>query len=368
METPGCLTCALVVLVAVALVAVGMAADYELDAVSLSANADLEVHMPAAQAVKNPTYLRADGKWAKLDVKKDGKGIFFALPPEGMGSTVVLLHKPDWLTLPDAEPPIVKGLNLGRTALEVADSLNLGHIPENVPQLQIIIRDKINPLAAHRVVVSLDGRPVEDFGGSVKLQQSKDGRSADLIVDFGALPAAKHTLSLSVPDASPRANTASLVLRFNTGPLLRNGGFEEAGKSGMPNHWTSGAWDRKDDTKYEIKQVDGGRSGKCLMMHGIAGSLNTLASQPVDLVPGRAYVLSGYARTDGGSGWASIISQGGGKRVQYDSMGGVPASDDWTAFSWDFTAAEGGESYILYLRNAKGKVYFDDLKIAAKQQ
>ena len=368
MDRPGSLTCVLAVLVAVALVAVGMAAEYELDAINLSANADLEVHMPADQAVKNPTYLRADGKWAKLDVKQDARGIFFALPPEGMGSTVVLLHKPDWLTLPDVEPPVVKGLNLGRTALEVSESLNLGHIPEKVPPLQMVLNDKANPLATHRVLVSLDARPLEDYGGSVKLQQSKDGRAADLIVDFGDLPAQKHTLSVSISDASPRANTMALVLRFNTGPLLRNAGFEEADKSGMPAHWTSGAWDMKDDTKYEIKQVDGGRSGKCLMMHGIAGSLNTLASQSVDLVPGRAYVLSGYARTDGGSGWASMISQGGGKRGQYDSMSGVPASDEWTAFAWDFTAVEGGESYILYLRNAKGKVYFDDLKIEAKQQ
>jgi hypothetical protein len=104
------------------------------------------------------------------------------------------------------------------------------------------------------------------------------------------------------------------------------------------------------------------------MMHGIAGSLNTLAYQAVDLVPGRAYVLSGYARTEGGSGWASITGEGGGKRGQYDSMPPVIAADGWTAFSWDFTAIEGGEKYMLYLRNGKGKVWFDDVKIEAKQQ
>jgi hypothetical protein len=367
MNTPRCLRYVPAILLAVALVAVGVAAEYELDVIMLSANADLEVHMPANQEVKNPTYLRADGKWAQLNVNKDAKGIFFALPPEGMGSTVVLLNKPDWLTLPDSELPAVKGLNLGRSALDVSETVHLGHIPNNVPPLQIVVSDQSNPLALHRLVVSLDGRPVEDFGGSVKLQQSKDGRAADINVDFGDLPPRKHTLSVSVSDASPQANTASLVLRFNTGAILNNGDFEEPGKTDMPNHWTSSAWDLKDDTKYEIKQVDGGRSGKCLMMHGIAGSLNTIAYQSVDLVPGRAYVLCGYARTDGGGGWASIISQGGGERSQYDSMPRVPASEDWTEFSWDFTAVEGAESYILYLRNGKGKVYFDDIKIEPKQ-
>ncbi len=62
------------------------------------------------------------------------------------------------------------------TGLPMGDEDGLGALRaarQGNPDCQVIvISDKANPLATHRVVVSLDGRPVEDFGGSRRFSGS----------------------------------------------------------------------------------------------------------------------------------------------------------------------------------------------------
>ncbi len=344
----------------------GMPADYQLEAITIAANAPLEVHISADEAVNNPVYLDAQGQWKALKVDKSAQGISFAFPNDAMGSTVMLLNKPAWLTLPDTDVPAVDAASCGGTPLEVAPDINLGHLEQAPRNLFVTVSDATNPLAAGRVAVTINGRSATDLGGSLKIDQSKDGKHADIILTLPDLPRDKYEIRITVTDASPRANATTLSLTFNTAPLLKNADFEQVADNGVPVSWSAGAWDEAAETKYETKAVDGGRSGKALMIHGIARPLNLIVGQAVDLVPGETYVLSGYYKNEGNFGHASLIA--GGKKIQYDNMAGLPKADNWTPFSWEVTAAPEGKTWTLYLRSTGiGKVYFDDLNLAPKQ-
>jgi len=234
----------------------------------------------------------------------------------------------------------------------------------------LTLGDSTNPIAISRIAVSIDGRAPAAFGGRVDFNQSKDGKHVDVTIAPGELAEAVHTVFVAVPDAAPGLNTCTTQISFTTAPLLANGDFEQADPQGRPLHWSTSTWSQNAETKAEFKVVDGGRSGKCLMIYGIAGSLNLVCGQPVDIIPGATYVLSGYYRNDAKLGSASLIAenQATGKQDQYDSMPALQQADDWTAFSWEFTAREDNTSFDLYLRSGgAGKVYFDDIKLERKQ-
>ena len=343
------------------------AAARSIGVIRLSAAAPLQVRLPAEHKVRDPIYLDAAGTWRKLQVQRSDAGVVFSLPEDVTGSTVVVLDRPEWLVLPDATPPQIEQVAVGGAAQEVAAEIDLGHMPAPPAEILVTVRDESNPIAADRVSVTIDGGALADVGASVKTVFSENGDHAAVTLTLGDLPQGKHRVAFRLPDATPRANTAAVDVVFNTAPLLRNGGFEKATDTGSPTHWSVSSWDRKPDTKCDIRVVDGGRNGKALMIHGQAGSLNLVVGQQVELVPGKTYVLSGFYKNAGRYGYASLIGAGGGARAQYDSMPARAEAEDWTPFSWEATAAEIGDKWHVYLRGAgQGKVYFDDITLVPK--
>lgn len=355
---------AVALLLACCLACSATAQNYSLQPIRITSNVPVKVSIGGDPALSSPIYQAADGAWKPLSVEQAGGTVAFTQPPDAMATTLVLLDKPDWLQLPDEEAPSVDAISIDGGAVAAAAEVNLGHLGATPKSIQITISDAKNPLATSRAVVGIDGREPSATGGAVNVTQSKDGRHADLTISLGELPQASHTLCVTVPDASPALNTARVTFAFSTAPILANPGFEEADKAGKPLNWACSTWSSDAQTKAEFKVVDDGRTGKALLIEGIAGSLNMVCGQPVDLVPGRTYVLSGYYKATVATGYASLIGQCAGKQEQYASMPRLAQADEWTAFSWEVTAKEDNTAFNLYLRSgAQGKVWFDDVDL-----
>lgn len=349
-------------------VTTALAQDYSLQPIRITSNVPVKVSIGGGPAVSSPIYRAADGAWKPLDVEQAGGAAAFTQPADAMATTLVLLDKPAWLQLPDDEPPAIAGIRVDDVAVEPGEEVKLGNVPRAPQSVVIAISDEKNPLALSRAVVSLNGRELPASGGAVTMSQSQDGRQVDVKVTIPDLPQAAHTLSVTVPDASPALNTVRTVLSFSTAPMLANAGFEEADSAGRPLHWACSTWSADAETKAEFKIVDGGRTGKALLIEGIAGSLNMVCGQAVDLVPGRTYVLCGYQKSTVAAGYASVIGQAAGKQDQYASMPRLPQADDWTPFSWEVTAKEDNTGFNLYLRSGgQGKIWFDDVSLELKQ-
>lgn len=341
--------------------------DYQLQTIAVVANAALEVRMPAGDDINNPMYLDAKGQWKVLKTSKAGTAVSFSLPQDTLGSTVIILRKPKWLALPDADAPVVETISIDGTAYATGTEVALGRFKDTPRNIMITVADRTNPLACSRLAVSVNGRPAAELGCMVKTDQSKDGKHADIIIAPGDLPLDTYRVLVTLADASPEANATALTLLFSTAPLLKNGEFEQADKNGGPLEWVVGAWDQKPETKFEAKIVDGGHSGKALMIQGISPPLNLVAGQQVELEEGKTYVLSGYYKNEGNLGHASLIASGG-KDKQYDSMPPLQHAEEWTPFSWEIVPKAGAPTYTLYLRSGgQGKVYFDDVKLELKE-
>ena len=345
-------------------------ADFTFEAFKITANAPVDITVPAKEKLSRPMYVNAAGEWKPLQVATAGGGISFSVPADAVGSTVVILNKPDWLTLPDTDSPLIQAASIGTQAVQLTEDMNAGNLSQTPSNIMFTVADATNPIAADRVSVFINGKPPASYGGAVKVDQSRDGKHVDIIIAPGALPEDKHQVLLQVPDASPRRNLLTAQLTFSTAPLLRDGGFEALKDDGKPQYWSLGSWHSGDPTEYELTVAKGaGRTGNALKFVGIGGRLNMVVGQDVDLVPGRTYVFSGYYKNDCTGGYTSLIGKGvGGAKAQYTNTSSLPPAADWTAFSWEITAAEDNKNFIIYLRStSKGTVFFDDVKLEMKQ-
>lgn len=359
---------AAVAMLACCLVTSVRAQDYSLQPIRITSNVPVKVSIGGSPTVSTPIYQAADGAWKSLAVEQAGGSVAFTQPVDAMATTLVLLDKPAWLQLPDDEPPSVEAVRADDVAVEPGEEVKLGNVSRAPQTIVLDISDEENPLALSRALVSLDGRELSASGGAVTMSPSQGGRHAEVSITLGDLPQAAHSVSVTVPDASPGLNTVRTVITFSTAPMLANADFEEADSAGKPLHWACSTWSADAQTKAEFKVVDGGRTGKALLIEGIAGSLNMVCGQAVDLVPGRTYVLSGYYKSTVAAGYASVIGQSGGKQDQYASMPRLAQADEWTPFSWEVTAKEDNAGFNLYLRSGgQGSIWFDDLSLELKR-
>lgn len=344
--------------------------EYALEAFRITANAPVTVTLSHAAQTQKPMYRPPAGDWKPLDARQQEGALSFVLPADAVGETLVLLTQPDWLTLPDGDAPQLAAARIGGVAVTPeGSSITCGAVAAP-PAIELTVADAQNPILHSRVSVQLNGMPIEDSGGRVLLQPADTGRSLAISVLPGELLEDRYIVSVSVPDASPARNTLVATVSFSTAPLLRNGGFEAVSADGKPENWSVGSWGGSDPGDYKISVAEGqGRSGNALCLQGISGRINMVVGQPVDMVAGSTYILSGYAKGDG-VGYASLIAAdtGDGKQ-QYDNTGRTAASADWQPFAWELKPQPGKKDYTIYLRNASvGTVYFDDLRLDMKPQ
>ncbi|MFP3902632.1 MAG: hypothetical protein ACLFWB_00190 [Armatimonadota bacterium] len=351
-------------------IATAAAEDYTLRPIKVTANAPVEITLGATETVHAPIYRTAEGQWSELSVGRDDKGVSFSLPDDAVGSTVILLDKPDWLTLPDTDAPALDAASIGGDAVETGETIELGHLKTAPEEIMLTLRDETNPIAAHLARVYINGKSPASYGGSVSHSGSADGKHVDLLIKPGELPDDDYDISVSVPDASPGRNTFATTIAFSTAPMLRNGGFEQVDENNNPEFWSTGAWSTKPETEYEIKVVEDGHTGKCIMIKGIQDPLNLVCGQDVDLQIGKTYVLTGYYRGEGKAGHGSLIARSSEGKGQYDNYGGLKADGEWMQFEWELTPTdEDATNYTFYVRlSGVGTAYFDDLKLQPKDE
>ena len=354
------------------LASVSTAADYSLEAFSLRSTTPVTITFGPGKAADGPVYLPPGGEWSPLEVVEVDGTRRCAVAANGGGQTIVLMSKPAWLTLPDAEAPQFTLVKINDTDMQPeAGRLELGWRTAAPQSVVVAVSDALNPVAASRALATLDGRALADFGGAVDTQQTEDGKSATIAIRLGQLPRDKHTLSLSVPDATPHANTLTLAVAFDTSPLLLNGDFEQGGGAAFATHWRHAAWGRKPETQYETVVAQGeGRSGNAVKLTGIADPLYLIVGQEISLQAGQSYVFSGYYRTEADQklGVSLVGTQAGELKQQYVESPPFTPSTEWAPFEWEVLAEAGHPEFEVFLwSKSKGSVWFDDLQLMPKQ-
>lgn len=351
---------ALIVLHLSAMSALLTASEAKLQRLMIQTGGALTVTMPTDVAPRRSVYRASDGEWRPLAVQFAGGRVTFGVPADVAGQTIVLLNVPEWLVLDDDAPPTVVRITVDGEEVEVAQDIDLGHWPGAPQALTARLQDAANPIDVKGAVIALDGTAVPP--DCVKWGRATGDRERLLEIRMGDMPPAKHMLSLRVPDAAAVPHYAEVSIRFNTGPLLKDGGFEEVKADGSPKHWTAHRWSVDEQTKAELRIVPGGRSGKhCAELKGIAGSLNLLFGQSVPLSPNRAYVVKGFYQATSPASYLSMINRSKGENEQYLSSPRLKPASEWTAFKWQFSTKP-SSGYTLYLRNTgKGFVRYDDV-------
>jgi len=348
----------------VALVVCSLAAEEPLlDRLTVHATGPVTVTVPCEPAPSDSIFRMQDGSWAALEVAYEEGRATFSLPVEAGGRTTVLLTVPEWLELEDETPPAVQDLTVDGRELEVAPEVDLGHTPGAPKSIRFIVKDDMNPIDAGAASLTLDGMPLPDDAATFSpVRNGPETRIVDI-----ALPdvqPAVHALKLRIPDAAAVAHFAELTVRFNTAPLVRDGGFEEIKADGTSVRWGASMWSTDAETKAELKIVEGGHSGEyCAEITGIAGGLNLLFGQQVSLTGGRSYLLKGFYKATGTGGFISLIADGDKSKEQYLNAPHFKPAEDWTPFEWTFSVKP-AKRFSLYLRNAgKGSIWYDDVAL-----
>ncbi len=333
------------------------------------ASGPVEVAVPLEAGPQSPVYRAADGAWKPLEVAVEEGRARFSLPPDAVGSTVVILQAPDWLVFEDSTAPVVTSVTVDGQALQPAAEIDLGHYVQAPGVVQIAVADEQSPIDVGAAVVTLDGTalpqallswaPADDLAGTRVLQ-----------VSVGPVPAGTHTLRLHVPDAAPDGNVAGLRMLFASGPLVQDGGFEALRAGGSPQYWTMNTWSSDAETKAELGVVRGGHSGDyCGELKGLAGALNLLFAQQIPLSADRTYRVKLFYQATGTGGHLSMVNASKDEETkQYLNSPRMAPCDDWQPFEWEFTTKP-STAYNLYLRNAGlGSVKFDDVSVEEVRQ
>ena len=347
-------------------------AEYRLHTITVSSTVRCGVTLPPHKAVNEATYVTAGGEWKRLEVKKAAVGTSFFLPGDVAGFTIILLDRPKWLALPDTEAPVLKAATIGDIALSPnGATMDAGHFSETPSRLVFTVADKLNPINGGATTVLIDGRQLSAYGGKMEIDQSADGKHADIIVTPGELPKQDHTVTVVVPDATPRRNALNLGLAFSTAPLVANAGFEQANTNLLATGWRYAAWGVREDTKWKTIVAKGeGRTGSAVKMTGIAGSLYLIVGQESKLVAGQTYIFSGWYRSEAedGCGVSLCGPAVGDLKQQYVESPKFENAADWTPFSWEVTAEAGHTSFEIFVfSKGKGVSWFDDLQLMPKE-
>ena len=149
-----------------------------------------------------------------------------------------------------------------------------------------------------------------------------------------------------------------------SGNLLKNGGFEEdADGDGVPDHWQAGHGDG--GAKFVQRVTDEKHSGSASAHQNKTSRDYFFAQQYVTLKPHTPYTAFGWIKTEGvsGGGGAQIYAYefkgAGGQGPEMLATGTTP----WRRYAISFTTGDDPVGRINFRIFAKGKAWFDDLKL-----
>lgn len=257
---------------------------------------------------------------------------------------------------PTPRPVVLVVDGQGRQAVE---RLDLGRVAALPREIKITFDCPGAPPDAERTRVYLDGVRVPDVLWRRETAESKMEVAVTLP---GELPPAVHELVACVTDRS--GATGQSLVRFSSRPLISNGGFELGGEK--PRDWSLGTWSGDETTRCDIRAVnDRPHSGRwCLKIEGLAGPLNMVAAQRVEVEFGKTYVLSGFYRGQVPASASFCSASGRGQYIWSPQLG---PSEDWAPFSWEFTVENLEPTLLVALRSGSvGAVYFDDVSLVPR--
>lgn len=157
-----------------------------------------------------------EGPWTEVTATEEGGIVSFTLTPElaAGGRALVVINKPDWMVLDDAEAPRVIGYTvMGETAeLGPGASLDLGALTPEGMRIRLDLADDANPLDVASVRLRVTGG---DAAAVTVLTDDPETRAATVELDLSALGPGAYAGTVTVADLSPQANRAELPIRFS---------------------------------------------------------------------------------------------------------------------------------------------------------
>ncbi len=158
-------------------------------------------------------YQDGDGAWHESSDKRG-----FTATETGGKAIRLVIGKPDWLDLSDAEAPAVR-ITLDGRELSGEQARDLGWV-EAPRQVVIDLEDAANPLDLGSLRVTFDGKRLDAPGAMASVESTDDGKALGLTVDLGRAVAEaeggtlKHSLQVSAADRSVGRHVAHAFVSF----------------------------------------------------------------------------------------------------------------------------------------------------------
>ena len=169
-------------------------------------------------------------------------------------------------------------------------------------------------------------------------------------------------------------------VEFVSGPgenLLPNGGFE-ASRSGVPADWAAERTDITTPSVSSDRSAVGLRSACLRMDKATMGMRQGMYSRRIPIEASRPYVLSYFARIEGGrhpmqmggkNGWNALTGEAvwldaAGKSLRRDWLTRLSLRRDiWQHVSWNLTSPERAERMVVnfIIRNHTGTTWVDEV-------
>lgn len=199
--------------------AAASAAPAETACYRLTITAPTTFALPGGEAAGGDFRQPAGGAWVPLKTDREpGRPVTFTLDLSqcsAAGEALVVLGKPDWLGLEDANPPRVTGLTVDGVARPFAGSnLAVGGIRGDGAEITIALTDDENPLAAGSLTLRLSPDP----GTAVQIDRSglqPRQRQGHLVIRTRGLAPGAYRGELAVGDLAAAANRVSYTLSFS---------------------------------------------------------------------------------------------------------------------------------------------------------
>ncbi len=177
----------------------------------------LALAVGASIACAQSVHLRtADGSWVEVEARQQQGRVGFTIGADqtDAGRTLIVVNPPDWMVLDDETAPRAAGYALGEHegGIAAGETLDLGGIGTEPPQLVFEVTDDDNPVDAQSARLKMEGHPNPEI---TVLEEDREERRARIAIDFGELGPGAYHATLEVTDLAPLANTLELPLSFS---------------------------------------------------------------------------------------------------------------------------------------------------------
>lgn len=159
------------------------------------------------------------GAWRTLGAERHDGTLTVRISAEDTeaGRALLVLGKPDWMTLDDAAAPVVSALSVDGQPVEVGERLEIRTEGEG-PRLQAVLDDGANPLRHDSLMLALAGRTIQasDVSGEPL------ARTATASFDLSSLGPGVYEGALMARDMAPTDNALRLPVRVVVDGMRRH--------------------------------------------------------------------------------------------------------------------------------------------------